>query len=80
MPAKKPSTAKRRPAPNLSHVPVEVLQQLSDAVKSGHWAFAVWSVSAGTIHLERTVQDFPTADLDKSVAMLAESLQSLKVA
>lgn len=59
-------------------IPAEILQQLVAAVQSGHWLFAVWSVTGGTIHLERTATSFPTVDLDKAVQMLAENLQPLK--
>lgn len=58
-------------------IPAEILQQLAAAVKTGHWLFAVWSVSAGTIHLERTATSFPTVDLDKATDMLADNLKEL---
>lgn len=58
-------------------IPAEILQQLAAAVKTGHWLFAVWSVSAGTIHLERTATSFPTVDLGKATDMLAENLKTL---
>ena len=59
-------------------IPAELLQQLAAALQSGHWLFAVWHVGAGTIHLDRTAADFPTADLDRAVSLLAENLQPLK--
>lgn len=58
-------------------IPAEILQQLAAAVKTGHWLFAVWSVSAGTIHLERTATSFPTVDLSKAAEMLSENLKEL---
>ncbi len=61
-----------------AQVPAELLQQLATAIQSGHWLFAVWNVSNGRIHLERTAADFPTIDLDQAVAMLAESLRELR--
>ncbi|MBS0207075.1 MAG: hypothetical protein JSS49_29715 [Planctomycetes bacterium] len=59
-------------------IPVELLQQLAAAIQSGQWLFAVWQVSAETIHLDRTATSFPTSDLDRAVSLLAENLQPLK--
>lgn len=58
-------------------IPAEILLQLAAAVKTGHWLFAIWSVSDGTIHLERTATSFPTVDLSKATDMLAENLKEL---
>ncbi|MDB5345225.1 MAG: hypothetical protein JWP89_3602 [Schlesneria sp.] len=58
-------------------IPAENLQQLATAVQSGRWLFAVWHVADGRLHLERTATNFPTVDLDKSVAMLTENLKEL---
>lgn len=59
-------------------IPAELLQQMATALQSGHWLFAIWHIAAGTIHLDRTAADFPTTDLDRAVALLAENLQPLK--
>lgn len=88
-PAKRPDRPATRPAPGESSppadlatiagkIPAELLQQLASAIESGHWLFAVWHVSGGKIHLQRTATEFPTADLDQAVALLAENLQPLK--
>lgn len=58
-------------------IPAENLQQLAAAVQSGRWLFAVWHVADGRLHLERTATNFPTVDLDKSVAMLTDNLKEL---
>jgi hypothetical protein len=58
-------------------IPAENLQQLATAIQSGRWLFAVWHVTDGRLHLERTATNFPTVDLDKSVAMLTENLNEL---
>jgi hypothetical protein len=59
-------------------IPAEILRQIVTAMDSGHWLFAVWSVSNGRIQLERTATDFPVVDLDKAVEMLATDLQPLR--
>lgn len=60
-------------------IPAELLQQMDAAVRSGRWLFAVWRIHEGRIHLERTAVNFPTADLDKAVQLLAENLKQSAV-
>lgn len=60
-------------------IPAELLQQMDTAVRSEHWLFAVWRIDEGRIHLERTAVNFPTADLDKAVQLLAENLKQSAV-
>jgi hypothetical protein len=79
--AAEPDSHKVSPVVQLAQVagmiPAENLQQLATAVQSGRWLFAVWHVTDGRLHLERTAANFPTVDLDKSVAMLTENLKEL---
>lgn len=60
-------------------IPAELLQQMDTAIHSGRWLFAVWRIDEGRIHLERTAVNFPTADLDKAVQLLAENLKQSAV-
>ncbi len=61
------------------NIPAELLQQMDAAVRSGRWLFAIWRIHDGRIHLERTAVNFPTADLDKAVQLLAENLKQSAV-
>ena len=78
-PSLSPQPAPLSPSSDLAtlagQIPAEILQQLAAAVRSGHWLFAVWRVADGRIDMDRTMVDFPNADLDKAVELLSENLK-----
>lgn len=74
---KKKTAAK--PLPAVPAAPANVLANLEQALSSGKWMFAVWSIDdRNEMHLNRTVMNFPKGDLDLAVRLLAENLQPLK--
>lgn len=73
-PTKKRVVAK----PDIGLVPADLLAALLEAVRGGHYLCTVWSVADGKVKLFRTAIEFPKADLDAAVQLLAAQVEELK--
>jgi hypothetical protein len=64
--------------PNTGQIPADVLRALLEAIGTGKYLFAVWSVSNERVNLFRTAMEFPKGDLDAALTLLQEQIAELK--
>ena len=67
-----------RKLPDTGQIPADVLNALLEAIGTGKYLFAVWSVSNERVNLFRTAMEFPKGDLDAALALLEEQIAELK--
>lgn len=78
VPKPKPETVQSRTGAAAVALPDEVLGSLKKAVQRGRWLVAVFSIDNGQIMLDRTATDWPAADVDKAITLLAQNIRPLR--
>lgn len=75
---KTPAMAKQKKAIVRPALSGDVDAAFGKAKKSGQWMVGVWRIENNQVILDRTVLNFPIAEMDLAISLLIDNLKKLK--